>query len=397
MGIFGLIVAAVNLLAPASGETVVLLPECQRAVLAKESREERLAVMDLKTEDWRCAKPVVFRWQVTEGEKGPWEIRIGKKPDLSDARMWLMRDADVVREAGQGDASGPVTVTRHDFPYFNPEIATVYYWQVKSNVTCGNFGHGRTCACKNRKPSVASPVGSFQTEDLAPRWISIIGKTKNFRDLGGRIGLGGRRVRQGLVFRSQGLNDNSVDGVVKGRNRLTVSDVEYLTETLGIRTDLDVRGKGETAGLNGVSPLGASVRYVSRPSMSYAGIFTDEGKRIMAENFREFLDEKHYPIIFHCMAGADRTGALGYVLNGVLGVSRKELETDWESTYYPKIPYRNKKGEIPWNSERHFEDGFRAYGDENSSWNDRIVLYVKSCGVTDEEIATFRSIMLTER
>ncbi len=115
----------------------------------------------------------------------------------------------------------------------------------------------------------------------------------------------------------------------------------------------------------------------------------------MAKNFRVFLDRRNYPILFHCIGGADRTGALGYVLNGVLGVCRRELETDWESTFYPNIPDQCHPNEPDyWCRESHFNVGFSKYGDEKASWNERIVLYLKDCGISDAEIETFRGIML---
>ena len=44
-----------------------------------------------------------------------------------------------------------------------------------------------------------------------------------------------------MVYRGQGLNDNSMDGVRAGRNRLMVEDVAYLTGELGIRTTAALR------------------------------------------------------------------------------------------------------------------------------------------------------------
>lgn len=52
--------------------------------------------------------------------------------------------------------------------------------------------------------------GEFRTEVMAPRLLKVQG-VLNFRDLGGRRGLDGRRVRQGRVFRSAGLNDNAYE------------------------------------------------------------------------------------------------------------------------------------------------------------------------------------------
>jgi len=116
----------------------------------------------------------------------------------------------------------------------------------------------------------------------------------------------------------------------------------------------------------------------------------------MAKNFRVFCDEKNYPVLFHCIAGADRTGSLAYVLNGALGVSKQELETDWESTFYPRLPGGNEAegGEHYWISEWHFTEGFGKYGGKDATWAERIELYLLDCGITKEEIEKFRSIML---
>jgi protein-tyrosine phosphatase len=195
-----------------------------------------------------------------------------------------------------------------------------------------------------------------------------------------------------MAYRGQGLNDNSLTGDVPGENRLTVEDVKYLTGVLGIRTDLDLRDDGETAGMK-ESPLGAGVKFIQCSSQCYRGIFRDDGKKAMAANFRVFCRRENYPIYFHCIGGADRTGSLAYVMNGVLGVDRHELETDWESTFYPNIPDANPDPGF-WCRESHFNDGFGKYGKDGDSWNRRIELYLLDCGVTKDEIEAFRSIML---
>ena len=394
MSALALIVAAIELVAPKADAVVPLVPDVQKAVLSKATLAEREAVFaaDRKngkvlrhSKEWRQARPVVLEWKATAGEKGPWEIVISKNADLSGARVDCLDKRTVTTNAAGN--------LRYELPLANLEIATKYYWRVTSDITCGKYDHGRNCGCPDARRPVASAVASFVTEDLAPRWIAISGEVGNFRDLGGRIGYGGKRVRQGLIYRGQGLNANSVDGVRKGRNRLTVSDIELLTQDLGIKTDLDLRNSRETAKMK-TSPLGPTVRFVHHSSSCYRGIFEAEGKKVMAENFRLFCDRANYPIYFHCIGGADRTGSLGYVLNGVLGVSRQELETDWESTFYPKIPDQVHPEPDFWCRESHFNDGFSKYGKAGDSWNRRIELYLQDCGITAAEIEAFRSIML---
>lgn len=393
---------AVELVSPTNGEVVALVPDAQKKVMSLPTLADRIKLFDddkagdktLRHDSfWRKARPIVLKWRSCE--VGPWKIEIGKSPDLSDARVWYLSaaktDKATGREVGGQGGGAKLRDVSYTVPRANLEIARRYYWRVTSRMRCG-FGCGPRHGCKASRNVVRSAVGSFLTEDLAPRWIEIEGDVGNFRDFGGRHAAGGRRVRQGVAYRGQGLNSNSVTGEEPGRNRLTMNDARYLTGTLGIRTDLDLRGEGETAGMK-ESPLGPGVKFIQHPSQCYRGIFTDGGKKTMAKNFRVFCDRENYPIYFHCIGGADRTGSLAYVLNGVLGVDRHDLETDWESTFYPRIPDRNPDPNH-WCRESHFNDGFSKYGKEGDSWNRRIELYLLDCGVTEAEIAAFRDIML---
>ena len=130
-------------------------------------------------------------------------------------------------------------------------------------------------------------------------------------------------------------------------------------------------------------------------------IFTPEGMKTMAENVRLFCDKRNYPIYFHCIGGADRTGALAYVLNGVLGVDSEDLKRDWESTFYPEVPdvVENTTGkpfinETYWRSSRHFDDGFARYSRPGDMLRDRVEAYLLACGVTKDEIVHLRALLL---
>ena len=400
----GVSFAALEPRAPIGGKVVQRVPDAQKTVMNLPTLEERLRLFaeDRKNGKkirhdpyWRKSLPLVLEVKTTSGETGPWKVMIGKKPDLSDARVWYLKTTTTDKATGrEKKAEGPKDVQRIEVPMANLEIATAYYWKVICRGSCG-FGCSPKHGCAACKKLAESPVSSFVTEDFAPRWIEIEGRVGNFRDFGGRIGSDGRRVRQGLVYRGQGLNDNSVTGETQGRNRLTVEDVKYLTGTLGIRTDLDLRSYGEVVDMR-ESPLGPGVAFINNSSSCYKGAFGEDGMKVMAKNFRVFCDRKNYPIYFHCIGGADRTGTLAYVMNGVLGVSRHEAETDWESTFYPRIPDENPDPKF-WCRESHFNNGLAKYGDANTPWNEKVVLYLKACGITDAEIAAFRKIMLENK
>ena len=392
--------AALIPVSPTGDETVALVPDAQKKVMDLPTLEERIALFREDREKggkvirhdqfWRKAKPFKLTWRATEGEIGPWKIEVATTPDLADPEIHYVGvksvDPATGRETDKGIGGLDGEVVSYTVPRANLEIARTYYWRVS----------GLTKPAKDQKKgeAVSSEIASFTTEDRAPRWIEIEGHVGNIRDFGGWKTTDGRRVRQGLAFRGQGLNYNSVTGERQGRNRLTVEDVKYFTQTLGIRTDHDLRSKAETADL-AESPLGPGVKFILRSSPCYRGIFGKDGKKTMAENVRVFCDKANYPIYFHCIGGADRTGSLAYVLLGTLGVSQHDIETDWESTFYPNIPddLHEKEPDF-WCRESHLTDGIAKYGDEGDSWQRRCELYLLDCGVTQEEIARLREILL---
>lgn len=401
--------ADLTAVSPCADVEVVLLPKAQKDVMALPTYDERLAAMRANPESkwepidkrtskiWRVPLPLKLTWSTNGDERGPWLVKLGKSEDLHDAVEYYM---DEVPSRGANRAK----LWTLELPRANLEIGQTYYWQVFSNVKCkvwpgeSMLTNEDACRCIPTCKVRKSAICKFHTEAMAPRWIILEGRTRNVRDLGGRIGAMGRRVRQGMVFRGEGLNDNSVNGDKEGENRLTVTDVKYLTQTLGIKTDLDLRTERETSKMkeSPLAVLGAKIQWVPRSSLAYKDIFTPEGMKIMAENFRLFVNRANYPIFFHCIGGADRTGSLAYVLNGVLGVSQHELETDYEETFYPKLPefYPDYKGVDTWRREGHFTEGIKRYGAPEANWMERCEAYLLACGITAGEIETFRGIML---
>ena len=389
--------AAIELLAPRNGGKVEILPASQRAVLAQPTQDERLSVAASEAGPWRVPAPLGVTWRATDGVTGPWKIRLATDAEMRDGRDFYVTERELAP-----DWNG---VCRYVLPRPSLEPGRRYWWRVWGNVRCKDWYCGsamgpKGCACGATGPAPASQIWSFTTADSVPRWIEIEGRTRNMRDLGGWHTSDGRRVRIGMAFRGEAFNDDSVNGDAPGANRLTMSDVKYLANDLGIKTDLDLRTEFETAGMK-ESPLGAGVKFVHRSSRAYKEIFIPEGMKTMAENFRLFCDRANYPIFFHCIGGADRTGSLAYVLNGVLGVAKEDLERDWESTFYPCVPnvVENITGKpfsdgTYWRSSRHFDDGFAKYARSGDTLKDRIVAYLLDCGVTLEEISRFRSIML---
>ena len=206
-----------------------------------------------------------------------------------------------------------------------------------------------------------------------PRWQDGEG-VRNFRDIGGWTGLDGRRVRTGRVFRAAHFGH--------------VKDPAALLRDCPIRTDLDLRHKKEIAALGGRSPLGPGVvlRNVSVPA--YAGYDGAKTRERFAKVFRIFLDETNYPIAVHCAKGADRTGSVICILNGLLGVSEDDLVLDWELTaFFNPNPKFQPAGRI----DVLLETLRREPG---ATLAEKCASYVRGCGFTDADVAAFRNLML---
>lgn len=161
----------------------------------------------------------------------------------------------------------------------------------------------------------------------------------NFRDLGGHLGLGGRRVRRGVVYRSDSLH------------RMTASDLQ-LAQRLGVRTVVDLRSTAEVGrvgrfpGEDGVAwrhvPLfeeEAVPFELARPEdpepppafsegWGYVAIASAGGDSVAAA-LRTISDGEH-AVVFHCSAGKDRTGVVAALLLSVLGVGEESIAADYE-------------------------------------------------------------------
>lgn len=219
-----------------------------------------------------------------------------------------------------------------------------------------------------------------------PRTFKIP-SVSNVRDIGGRIGSGGKKIAQGKIYRGAHLND------------VTEESKSFMVHKLHINLDLDLRATGE-GGAGTVSPLG-DIKYQNIPGVYYvegsSGIKNQYNLETIRNEIKVFADPSNYPIYMHCAIGRDRTGTLAIILQSLLGVDAETILKDYELSFFSKIC--NVDGFSPANASSaassimayitmNFSDEEMTLEGSTRNW------LTKEVGVSEEEIEAIRNIML---
>lgn len=199
------------------------------------------------------------------------------------------------------------------------------------------------------------------------RWINS--KTSNMRDIGGYKCSGGY-VKYGKLYRSGEINEK---------------DYNLFRDELGIKRELTLRGS-ETA--NTVSILGEDIAFYRPPEFKQ---YTLDNKYIK-ETMRFIFEgvKNNEPVLFHCYAGADRTGTVAFLLEALLGMSESDIDKDYELTmFYSRSMDRTRN-----NPDCYLKlvKAIRKYS--GNTLREKVANYLLDQGITVEEINGFVSDMV---
>ena len=225
--------------------------------------------------------------------------------------------------------------------------------------------------------------GTFATEDETPRLFNA-GVVGNTRDLGGYVGLDGRRVRQGMFLRSRcfDTNERTTYGSI-----LTATEEAFFCDFIGLKTEIDLRG--DTWITKSFVP-GVTTRVNTAWPLDYTGAFlTDAAKKsAMKAALNPIFDAAKYPIDVHCHSGQDRTGMYCFILEALLGVSEEDCIRDWEYSALGNSGF-NASDTYQLDS---FLEKFRSLG--GATTQAKAETFMKWLGYSSEQIDAFREIML---
>lgn len=239
----------------------------------------------------------------------------------------------------------------------------------------------------NEVPNVLTPFASGgKAGTLKPldalRWIrTSAGATAwNVRDLGGWQCDGGT-VKYGLLIRG---------------GKLAAADRDVLVGDLGIQHDLDLRGR-EGGGSDDEpdmteSPLGSDVWYTRTQQYAWYALTPVATWQAYLRCVIDAVTHRE-PVYFHCTAGADRTGTLACVLEGLLGISQSDIDKDYElTTFYSgsgSDATARRRNESDWKG---LINAINAVSGD--TFRDKCVRFaVGTCGMSLADINAFRAAM----
>lgn len=224
--------------------------------------------------------------------------------------------------------------------------------------------------------------GSFHTAE-STRFISLPG-VYNTRDIGGYTTLDGKKVKQGMLIRG-----TEIDGLIEPTYFLEKDAIAAVQETFGFVCDLDLR-ESSIINANYQTRLGKDVQHKFYNSPMYGSIFSADYQPALKQIFTDLADPTNYPMYLHCTYGADRTGTICFLLEGILNLPEEMMQRDYQLTgyflsSYTTISYINS-----------IYGGVEGYAGDTIQ--ERIVSYLTSpeVGVTMEEIESIRSIFLEQ-
>ena len=283
-----------------NGGTIDLCPDGLRQYLELVSEDAQATFLYENRYNWMDEQSPVFSWSDDGSEY--YTVYFSDNAEFEDA-VTLVSDDEEITDAG----------------FFMP--GKTYYWKVE-----GDSGFSET--------------DIFLTLDMPIRIIEAEG-VNNVRDIGGWKTGDGRTVKYGMLYRGGQLNGYA------GMDAMTDKGKYVFDKILNIKSELDLRRPGKDDGGQSECWWNAEDNYLKVSLPQYSCIlpefegsesggskFKPESLEAIKNIFKFLSDENNYPIYFHCNAGADRTGTLAFLINGLLGVSYEDLTRDFETTSF---------------------------------------------------------------
>ncbi len=193
---------------------------------------------------------------------------------------------------------------------YNMIPGQTYYWELDSDSNV----YGYVKASGNRRILDTAEVGN--TRDLGGLHVDTDGN-----------GTVDGTLKYGILFRGEKIG--------------TSSNGKSILESLGINEEVDLRASSERAS-NELALGGFKQREIKHYQIDPEHYLSNYNtiRSTIKEVMQDVVDDNK--IFFHCRIGADRTGTLAYILEGLLGVVDEDRLQDYELTVFSGLINRHR-------------------------------------------------------
>ncbi|MBQ7420765.1 MAG: tyrosine-protein phosphatase, partial [Prevotella sp.] len=316
------------------------------------------------------------------------------------------------------NASGSVTVK----VYYDNNLVRTDKFEANEKLEIYNLIPKRLYSYKiYNQNNVLLTDGVFKTKGQV-RMINVP-EMRNFRDIGGWPLQNGKRVKYDRIFRSAELGEASNNKIGDALTFITEKGVTELTGNLGINVEIDF-GDYYGSPLENASgydfygpnpdpdedPSPTQIKDYRAGIGGFYGTDRYDAKTDRRPQYKNCFNivvnslKANKKLVFHCSAGADRTGTFAFLLEGLLGVSESDLSKDYELTSFSK-----SRSNENWDTRRR-DITYKVYPEwgqtggykdlveyiktlSGSTLKDKIETFFLSIGVKQDTINAYRSLM----
>lgn len=201
----------------------------------------------------------------------------------------------------------------------------------------------------------------------------------NIRDLGGWACDGGK-IKYGKLFRG-----GEMYGYLTEEGKQQALQMMGILKEIDLRFTEDLNGRTESGFGPTVDMLHVDMTWGSLEFQKTSGHI----KAILDPLFDYVLADK--PTYFHCSAGADRTGVVALLVEGILGVSQSDIDKDYELTcFFTGLGDNARSRErTAWTREITYINTFAG-----TTFQEKVMNLLLASGITLEKINAFREAMI---
>ena len=276
-------------------------------------------------------------------------------------------------------------VTSDEGKLYNMIPNQIYYWESAADSSINGY---------------VKPIGERRIISIDNSQDNTVHKVRNVRDLGG------------IKVDTDG--DGTTDGTIKYAKlyrgtRIWGGDgnTKPYFDKLGISNEVDLRESNEPDASLEDKLTNYYLKTIIHYNIAYADDATN-GNYTKARNtaifiMNQFIEahengDDDYAMFFHCRVGADRTGTIAYILEGLLGASEEERYRDYEMTVFFGLRERTRFYYSKGSNTVKFQfmkNAFKATSNNNTE--DVLAWFLAGSSDTESDmelVNKFRSVMI---